>query len=393
MSHPDVIRRHKDWLVRRIVRHAWERVPYYARLMRAAGVRPEDIGGAADLYKIPVTRKQDLQGLPVEDLLARGVDRRACHEVTTAGSTGEPLTVLRTQREQYQLFAVRLRAQAMAGMRPWHTRVKLGSPPSPTLLQKLGLYRMSNLPLGMVPEEIIRRLRAKQPDVLIGIPTMLEMIVAAASEDDLCAIRPRLLFCGAEMLSPAARMRIEQAFGRRVVEFYGSNEFNLMAWQCLQCGHFHTCDDAMALETVEGAVIVTGLRSMAMPLIRYDMGDVVRRPAQEPRCGIGFGTIAEIQGRRIDFLQVPEGGHLNSFNVIVALSGLRIRRFQVVQETPERVVVLFVPVDGGVAESAREIEAACQTVLPESIGVEARAVSELAVTAAGKARLVRLGAA
>ncbi|MCI0745749.1 MAG: hypothetical protein L0Y58_10120 [Verrucomicrobia subdivision 3 bacterium] len=48
MSRPDVIRRHQDWLVRRIVRHAWERVPYYARLMRAVGVRPQDIGGAAD---------------------------------------------------------------------------------------------------------------------------------------------------------------------------------------------------------------------------------------------------------------------------------------------------------------------------------------------------------
>ena len=75
---PKAIRAWRDRKVRKLVRHAWENVPYYRRLFEEAGVRPEEIRRAEDLGRIPVTTKQQRQLLPMEDKMARGVSLKRC---------------------------------------------------------------------------------------------------------------------------------------------------------------------------------------------------------------------------------------------------------------------------------------------------------------------------
>ena len=43
------------------VKHVYEHVPYYRDLMDKKGVRPEDIHGIEDLYKLPFISKSDLR--------------------------------------------------------------------------------------------------------------------------------------------------------------------------------------------------------------------------------------------------------------------------------------------------------------------------------------------
>jgi phenylacetate-coenzyme A ligase PaaK-like adenylate-forming protein len=62
-------------------------------------VRPADIRSAADLVRLPVSSKADLRERPVGDLLARGVRADRLILRYTAGSTGEPTRVRRTEFE------------------------------------------------------------------------------------------------------------------------------------------------------------------------------------------------------------------------------------------------------------------------------------------------------
>ena len=45
------------------VKHVYENVPYYKKLMDEKGVKPEDIKGIEDLHKLPFLSKSDLRAI------------------------------------------------------------------------------------------------------------------------------------------------------------------------------------------------------------------------------------------------------------------------------------------------------------------------------------------
>ena len=91
-------------------------------------------------------------------------------------------------------------------------------------------------------------------------------------------LSPRLVVTTGELLTEPLRARIS-VIGSPIRDLYGSNEFNLLAWECpAGQGTYHVCDDAVVLEVVgpdgrpvevgqTGEVVVTGLHSFAMPFI------------------------------------------------------------------------------------------------------------------------------
>ncbi|MFZ0426771.1 MAG: hypothetical protein WAO20_01545, partial [Acidobacteriota bacterium] len=54
-----------------LVRHAFENVPYYRRLLKGAGLDPREFRGLPDLGRIPASSKEDLLAVPAEDLVSR----------------------------------------------------------------------------------------------------------------------------------------------------------------------------------------------------------------------------------------------------------------------------------------------------------------------------------
>lgn len=398
---PDRIRAYQDKRVRRLVEHAWDRIPYYRRLMESAGLRPADIRTCADLARFPVTRRRDLQGVPLDDLIAPGVDPGSCISFSTSGTTGEPLRLLRTRRENYVLFGFRLRAQILSGLRPIDRRVKLGSTPVRLLPHRIGLFRVSNIDLNLGPMETLQRLKKLRPQVIYGIPNMLEMLAKSAPPGELESLRPRLIFSGAEPLQPSLRCELERLFGCPVIDFYGCHEFNLIAWQCARCGLYHTSDDSTVVEVLKadgqaaapgelGEVFGTALHSYAMPFIRLEIGDVVTRPARRPDCEIGFDAIDEIRGRTADFLPLPGGGILSPYNLTLAVDSVAgVQRYQIIQTALDHIRILYTRMEGADEKTGADIAAKCRAYLPPEVAIETMAVADIPVTAAGKHRLVQ----
>ena len=278
--------------------------------------------------------------------------------------------------------------------------MKLGSTPTRLLPHRIGLYRASNLSLALGPLEIFRQLNILRPEVIYGIPNMFDLLLAAIPREQLRALRLKLIFSGAEFLSGPTRQELESLFGCPVVDFYGSHEFNLIAWQCTRFGLFHTVDDGVVVEALsngqpakpgeDGTVIGTALHSYAMPLIRLELGDIVRVPASPGACQIGFGTIERIQGRAVDFLPMPDGTVLSPYDMISEANVTsEIRQFQIVQEAPDRIRLLYIPRQREGPEAAARIATRFQSILPRRLQVEVEAVTEIPRTAAGKHRLVR----
>ncbi len=56
------------------VKHVWDNVPYYRKMMEEKGVTPDDIKSTDDLHKLPFLTKADLREAYPYGLLAKPLD-------------------------------------------------------------------------------------------------------------------------------------------------------------------------------------------------------------------------------------------------------------------------------------------------------------------------------
>lgn len=114
--------------LRAIIKHAYDNVPFYRRKFENAGIRPQDIQTIADLPRVPMTSKGEVQATRLEDVMARGVCIGNCEKNTTSGSTGVPLTTY-IDKEAVGLYrAVWLVVFFHNGVRFWDRRAIIEDP-------------------------------------------------------------------------------------------------------------------------------------------------------------------------------------------------------------------------------------------------------------------------
>jgi phenylacetate-CoA ligase len=179
-------------------------------------------------------------------------------------------------------------------------------------LSRLGRIRYSNA-LGN-PSAILSSLVNFRPHVLKTYPSFLR----AATETDVNFKCP-LVFTMSELLDQGLRKLVETDFNARIIDLYGAIEFTTIAWECRESSLYHLDADAVVVEAVKlnsdspanpgepARVIVTGLLNRAMPLIRYELGDVAVLSDDECNCGVKLPVIGRIEGRQVDCFRLPSG--------------------------------------------------------------------------------------
>src|SRR5690606_37161157 len=121
---------------------------------------------------------------------------------------------------------------------------------------------------------------------------------------------------------PATRARIEQLWGARCYDGYGSLEFQPIAWECAEQAGGHLPEDFAYAEVLDpdthepvpdgtpGVLVLTHLDKRATPLVRWWTGDVVVRDSTPCACG---RTLARLPGGvigRADDMLVIKGVNL-----------------------------------------------------------------------------------
>ena len=104
-------------------------------------------------------------------------------------------------------------------------------------------------------------------------------------------------------------------------DIYGSIEMGVIAWECETHQGYHVAEDSVLMETQATAaggarLLLTNLHNEAMPLIRYDQGDLAVVGDGAPcACGRRFRRLEAIQGRVTDSILRPDGSHVPPFSV------------------------------------------------------------------------------
>lgn len=367
---PEELQALQNKKLRRLVRHAYDRVPFYRKRFRSANLYPDEIRNVDDIRRLPIITREEILSERHSIIATGNTDDHL--QRLTSGSTGHPLRILRDSRNVDRHFGSGLRNLYLLGVMPWFKAARIIRGESDDQRDTVGLEWGSALrnirkvvlgpwlPRLRVPRsrtltfrqnvtEVAPELLRFQPDFLITRPSYL-MNLGEWFEGNAEKLRIPKIQCEAEYLSQNSRSMIERTFGGDVYNSYGSTEFGMLGCECRQHS-LHIFSDHHILEVLKdgepvaagerGDVIVTGLDNEIMPLIRYELGDVaIPEDAIRCPCRSSFPRLRNIEGRKYDGLVLPGGTRVSPAEIIdYAESVVGLKRYQVIQETVKRVVL------------------------------------------------------
>lgn len=333
--------------LRRLVRHVYERVPFYRRRFDDAGVRPGDIRTVSDLSKLPVISKQEIIDAPNTEVLDTSVPESRLVARQTSGSSGMPFRFYVDQDYDQFCKAMFLRPYFSTGRRIFDVAMRfttIGTRPR-KWFHRLGILREHRVLSNASGEEMLAVYRRATPDVLIGYPSAISVLAEALIDSGSQSHLPRVVFTDSEVLTDFMKERIRAAFRAPIIDVYGTYETDNIAWQCREGSAYHYAADSVILETVQdgqcvapdepGELVCTVLNSLTMPFIRYNTGDVVTLSSDGCDCGRTLPLISEIEGRVLDRLVLPDGSRVSAARIPHEFKNLGevVREFQIIQET------------------------------------------------------------
>jgi phenylacetate-CoA ligase len=193
-----------------------------------------------------------------------------------------------------------------------------------------------------------RVLRRKQPRLIFGHAHSVFLLADYLRQHGPAGIRPRGVITSAMVLHSWQRRVIEEVFGCPVTNRYGCEEVSLIACECERHHGLHVNADGVYVEVLRdgrparpgepGSVVVTDLTNRAMPLLRYQVGDVAV-PAERPcPCGRGLPLLERVDGREADYVVTADGELISGISLTenFALQVPGLAQLQIVQETVRR---------------------------------------------------------
>jgi phenylacetate-CoA ligase len=364
---PEKIREFQERRLRRLVHHAYQHVAFYRERLDALGIKPADIVTLEDLRRLPLLSKEDVRENLHFDLLAANKDNRRIQKVATSGSTGEPFICYADRRQLEIRWAATLRSMEWTGYRfgdrqarLWHQTIGMSWQQILREWIDARLSRRIFIPAFELSEadltRALARIRRHRPALIDGYAECFNYLAGHARRHGIRGIHPKGIISSAQVLPDDSRATIEEAFGTRVFDKYGSREFSGIAYECEAHAGHHVVAESYIVEVLKdgvpakpgemGEVVITDLNNYCMPFVRYRIGDlaIAVDPAEPCPCGRGLPRLGRIEGR-VQSLIVGAGGRVVPGSLFLHLFkdyDFLLRQFQVVQEQEGAVVLKVV---------------------------------------------------
>lgn len=384
-------------------------VPYYRDLFHELGIRPEDIQNPSDFLQIPlldkyVVRKEGKRMI-TEDPLRRG------YKSSTGGSTGEPLYFSIDVAAGPVRRANTARASRMAGIDIGDKQAFVWGFPFDIPLKErmassiknyfsnityLSSFNMSDRAM----HEYAMKLKRYKPDLMIGYPSAVAFFAGYLKDKGIDWIRPRSVISSGEKMYPQQRELLEEVFGCKVFDRYGSNEFATIAHECQEHKGLHVFSDLMFLEVIRdngrpaqpgeiGEIVMTDFLNPYMPFVRYRTGDLAIPSSRTCECGRGLPLLERIEGRTFDNIMTPDGRSIGGyFWTYLSRVVPGVKKFQVEQKRRSGVTFRLVPGSKWKDEYRERIRTEITENMGAGVDVKVETVDEIPLSPAGKFRFI-----
>ncbi len=351
---PATVIRRQATLLRSVLVAANETIPFWKTRFEDAGIAPANLD-IPDLQSLPILTKQDLREHGTSLLSPKYVGDDL-HRHSTSGATGASVVTYRDEHCQQFKRAAVLRADEWSGWRLGQRIASVwGNPHIRTdwkgRLRNLLLdRRYASLDTLKMDEATISRfvdvLLRKPPSLLFGHAHSLCLLARfIRARRPQAVVRPNAIISTCMVLHDFERQEIEAIFGCRVTNRYGSEEVSLIASECERHEGLHVNSDCLFVEILDergnpcesgqpGRVVVTDLTNRAMPLIRYELGDMATWASKKCSCGRTLPLLERVDGRVADYVITSRGEYISGISLTenFALQIPGVVQMQIVQE-------------------------------------------------------------
>ncbi|MFA6119957.1 MAG: hypothetical protein WCT35_09105 [Sideroxydans sp.] len=312
--------------------HAQQHSPFFRERFDKAGQDAAQTWTQESFSRIPLLTRAELM-LQAENIQCRSLPQKhgSIHKIQTSGSTGQVVTVSKTEVNQLVWLALAMREHL------WHERdfsatlavIKAMTPTvdDPVQAARIGWGHPSTLlfdtgpsysqPLSMDVTQQAEWLTRIDPKYLLTYPSNLNALLDLYESGSLLPSSLRQVRTIGETLHPGLRERCKELGDIGIVDMYSAQEVGLIALQCPDSGLYHIQSESLIVEVLDdegnqckpgeiGRVVITDLHNFATPLIRYEIRDYAEVGPACP-CGRGLPTLSRIMGRRRNMVVFPDG--------------------------------------------------------------------------------------
>lgn len=390
--------------VKALVEHAYRTTAHYSRAMAERGITPGDIRTLDDVASLPILSKKEVQE-HLDELVSSAFDRAELVHNASSGSTGVVTQLYHDQRRNRLRRADVYRHNCWTGWCVGEPMFSVWGGPTrhlntaavPSRIRDMMVGTVETLNAFEITEEggvdFLRRMSRQERFGLTGYASGLDRLADVAMRHREISCRPTGIISSAETLTDEARRKIEDAFGARVFNRYGSREVGLIASECGCHDGMHINAENVLVEVVSdasyegksGRAIITDLENYGMPMIRYDLGDVIELSDHPCFCTRGLPLLKRVSGRVSAFILCADGRRMSGefFSYFMHhYSG--IREFRIVQKADRSVTIEVVKLPGCDEQGLEGVLEKARNAIGQGIPVSCRQVEAIHVPPSGK---------
>lgn len=357
---------------------------------------------------LPLLSRRDVQASP-EALRsdAPPPEHGAMPSAMTSGSTGTPVVVERTRltdviwqvvTAREHLWHGRNTAEPLAVVRHapgaefpagkdfavWGPAATLIGPPGPCHM----------LHIGATTSQQLTWLRRRPFAWLLHYPSGVRDLLDLTAAEGVTFPGLRGVRTFGEVVTPALREDVRRQWGVPLHDVYSTQEVGYVALECAH-GRLHVQSETVVVEVLrddgtacqvgeEGKVVLTPLHNLAMPLLRYDIGD---RAVLGPPCPCGrtLPVLERVLGRVHQTFRTRDGDRIWLTIGVHQLRDLApVVQHQLVQTALDVLELRLVGSRPATADEDAALVAFVTPKLPAGTQVRVRWVAELPRTRSGK---------
>lgn len=382
---------HSTLELKNLIDHTIETVPHYKALVQGGRVLQK-------LSDFPVMTKADYKE-NYEAFLSEEYKGKKLHEMSTSGSTGTPFVVKMDMRKRKRVNAEFIYFNRIAGQ-------KLGDRYMYLKTWKKKKSELESLAQNVIAIDILKLNETTLEKIRMQLKSdkKIRSILAYASTYEILAdylvkkgdsktdFNLDAIFTSSTLMTKTMKDKLEELFGCPVIDRYSSQENGLLAQTAggedffrINTASYHI--ELLSLHSDEpvnprevGRVVVTDIYNYAMPMIRYDTGDLA---VSDDEHRSHLMTLKNLEGRRVDIIYDTRGNLLTPHTWSVHMRKYeKVLQWQFIQE--DRNMYRLMINGGEKYYTSEDFERTLKGILGEDAKITIEFLETIPVLASGK---------
>ncbi|WP_436501308.1 phenylacetate--CoA ligase family protein [Actinokineospora sp. HUAS TT18] len=307
-----------------------------------------DVTGVADLVRLPIMEKDDLEAHSLPHSRDLGSGARPSGEVLrSGGSSGAPRYVVYSRTDQRnmireaipQYYALGLRAGDRLINTLFGGKMYGGLPTTVAELSRMPVECYTTAQLTTA-DDLLMLTASFDANVVLAQPAMILPLLREAKEREPGLRMPKVIYGGTPMAESDKTWLREQLGTEVISSMLAANDGAQLGYQCGELGGtlHHICDDYNLIEVVDsrgepvpdgelGDLLITNLQKFEGALVRYRIGDCGRIRHVDCACGVS-GRVLDYAGRSDGQIEIISR-RVQYGDVVAALESFDVSQVQI----------------------------------------------------------------